>query len=96
MANSDRRLVEALRKSLLEGEQLRAANQELRDAWCEPLAVVGVGCRFPGGVVWGVGLWGVVSGGCDVVGGFPVDRGWGEVFDPVPGVVGRSYVGCGG
>ncbi|MBF6370411.1 SDR family NAD(P)-dependent oxidoreductase, partial [Nocardia puris] len=42
----------------------------------EPVAVVGVGCRFPGGVVDGGGLWGVVEGGLDVVGGFPVNRGW--------------------
>jgi len=38
----------------------------------EPLAVVGVGCRFPGGVVSADGLWDLVAGGVDAVGGFPV------------------------
>ena len=41
------------------------------------LAVVGVGCRFAGGVVSAEQLWDVVAGGRDVVGGFPGDRGWG-------------------
>ncbi|WP_425302009.1 polyketide synthase docking domain-containing protein, partial [Nocardia wallacei] len=70
--------VRYLKRTAVELRQLRERNRELENAWCEPLAVVGVGCRFPGGVVSGEGLWGVVSGGCDVVGGFPVDRGWGE------------------
>ncbi|WP_433598098.1 alpha/beta fold hydrolase [Nocardia sp. CA-135953] len=97
MTNSDERLVDALRASLTEVEELRAANKELRDAAGEPLAVVGVGCRFPGGVGSVDGLWGVVSGGCDVVGRWPGDRGWDEgLFDPRVGVVGRSYSRWGG
>ena len=64
----------------------------------EPIAVVGVGCRFPGGVVSGEGLWGLVSSGGDAVGGFPVDRGWdvGGLFDVDPDRVGRFYCRGGG
>ncbi|MFI2478727.1 SDR family NAD(P)-dependent oxidoreductase [Nocardia xishanensis] len=64
----------------------------------EPVAIVGMGCRFPGGVGSPGDLWGVVSGGVDAVSGFPVDRGWdvGGLFDPVPGVVGKSYTRRGG
>ena len=64
----------------------------------ELFGVVGVGCRFPGGVCSGEGLWGLVAGGVDAVGGFPVDRGWdlGGLFDVDPDAVGCCYVREGG
>jgi len=55
----------------------------------EPIAIVGVGCRFPGGASSPEGLWDVVAEGRDVSSGFPVDRGWeawleGEGRDSLP------------
>ncbi|MET7427379.1 beta-ketoacyl synthase N-terminal-like domain-containing protein, partial [Dactylosporangium sp. NPDC005555] len=42
----------------------------------EPVAIVGMGCRYPGGVVDPEGFWRLLVEGVDAVGGFPADRGW--------------------
>ena len=68
------------------------------EASTEPIAVVGMACRFPGGVESTAGLWDVVATGRDVLGEFPPDRGWNlaDLFDPDPDAVGKTYTRFGG
>ncbi|WP_020500888.1 type I polyketide synthase, partial [Sciscionella marina] len=64
----------------------------------EPIAIVGMGCRYAGGVRDPEALWDLLSSGGDAVSGFPVDRGWDVegLFDPDPDNPGTSYVSQGG
>ncbi|MGW1834819.1 SDR family NAD(P)-dependent oxidoreductase, partial [Streptomyces tubercidicus] len=64
----------------------------------DPIAIVGMSCRFPGGVDCPEAFWELLSDGVDAVGEFPVDRGWdlNAVYDPDPENSGTSYVNAGG
>ena len=67
----------------------RVAADPARDG--EPVAVVGMSCRFAGGVGSPEELWELVAGGVDAIGGFPADRGW-----DAGGLPGGSYARAGG
>ncbi len=61
----------------------------------EPIAIVGMSCRLPGGVASPDQLWDLVAAGTDAISAFPQDRGW-EVQDPELGDPDASYARVGG
>ncbi|MFJ9646028.1 type I polyketide synthase [Streptomyces sp. NPDC101206] len=98
MDTTDARVVEALRASLKETERLKQQHQQLVDSLYEPIAVIGMACRFPGGISTPEELWRFVIEDGDAIGPFPEDRGWDvdALYDPEHLRPGSLYVREGG
>ncbi|MFH9862564.1 thioester reductase domain-containing protein [Streptomyces sp. NPDC017202] len=71
---------------------------ELESGQDEPVAVIGMACRYPGGVTSPAELWRLVADGVDGITPWPTDRGWDieGLYDPEPGRAGKSYTREGG
>ncbi|WP_039931920.1 beta-ketoacyl synthase N-terminal-like domain-containing protein, partial [Streptomyces viridochromogenes] len=91
-----RRLAGFIEAELL-GDGAENADTATVDEDGEPIAIIGMACRYPGGVSSPESLWRLVAEGTDAVSAFPDDRGWpGELYDPDPDRQGTSSVRHGG
>jgi mycoketide-CoA synthase len=86
-------------RAMLEGEQsATVAPRRVAGIADEPIAIVGMGCRYPGGADSPSALWDLVATGRDAIGPAPTDRGWDlqKLYDANPDSTGSSYVLDGG
>ncbi|WP_461002331.1 type I polyketide synthase, partial [Streptomonospora sediminis] len=98
MAGDEQKLREYLNRVM--GE-LRQTEGRLRAAEArnhEPVAIVGMACRYPGGVGSPEDLWRLMAADGDAIGELPGDRGWDldDVYDPDPDRESGTYVKAGG
>ncbi|WP_326564146.1 type I polyketide synthase [Micromonospora peucetia] len=94
----EERLREYLTRVVAELHQTRQRLREVTAEESEPVAIVAMSCRYPGGINSPEQLWQFVSSGGDAIGDFPTDRGWDleRLYHADPDKAGTSYTTSGG
>jgi len=93
--NQDRRAI--IKDALARIDELQARLRAAERTKAEPIAIIGMGCRFPGGADGPESFWRLLQGGVDAIREVPADR-WAieRYFDPDPAAPGKTYTRWGG
>ncbi|TRO55766.1 type I polyketide synthase, partial [Streptomyces sp. IB201691-2A2] len=94
---NEKKLLDYLKRATTDLREVRRRLRELEERDQEPIAIVGIGCRYPRGIRTPEQLWTLVANGEEALTPFPEDRGWDvdSLYHPDPEHLGTSYTKVG-